>query len=327
MAFAVAKKSDETHLESGVRVLEQESRALVQLAQSLDERFNDAVQLMAIAQGRVVVTGMGKSGHIARKIAATLASTGQPSFFVHPAEAGHGDLGMITQDDVVVALSNSGETTEMHALLSYTRRFKIPLIAITAKPQSTLSQAADVALILPTVPEACPMGLAPTTSTTMMLALGDALAVALLSCRGFSSQDFQKFHPAGNLGHQLKRVSQLMITGDRLPLARPETLMSDVIVEMTAKGKGCIAIVDDHLCLQGVITDGDLRRHMSQDLLNQKAKDIMTQNPKTVTQHMMLAEALNFMNEQRITTLFVANDRGCVEGLIHIHDFLKVGVA
>jgi len=315
-----------THLAVGRDVLEQEAAALSQLQKSLGESFEQAILLLGKTKGRIVVSGMGKSGHIARKIAATLSSTGQPALFVHPAEAGHGDLGMVTADDAVLLLSKSGETPEMTTLLHYTRRFSIPLVAITAQQQSTLAQMADVCLLLPQASEACPMGLAPTTSTTMMLALGDAIAIALLVNRGFSNQDFHRFHPGGNLGNQLKRVTQIMHTGERLPVGKAQDLMSDIILTMTVKGFGCVGIIDETNRLIGIITDGDLRRHMVPDLLNLQASQVMTANPKTVDPSILMGEALAFMNEKRVTSLFVVDASETVLGIIHIHDFLRTGV-
>jgi arabinose-5-phosphate isomerase len=327
MALKVATINPlKTHLAVGRDVLAQEAAALSQLQESLGESFEQVILLLGQTKGRIVVSGMGKSGHIARKIAATLSSTGQPALFVHPAEASHGDLGMVTADDAVLLLSKSGETSEMTTLLHYTRRFSMPLVAITAQEQSTLAQAADVCLLLPQTSEACPMGLAPTTSTTMMLALGDAIAIALLVNRGFSNQDFHRFHPGGNLGNQLKRVTHIMHTGESLPIGKAQDPMSDVLLTMTAKGFGCVGITDESNRLVGVITDGDLRRHMVPGLLNLQASHVMTANPKTVDPSMLMGEALAFMNEKRVTSLFVVDAKQIVLGVIHIHDFLRAGV-
>lgn len=327
MALIAAKiQSIGDHLSVGRDVLAQEVTALARLQEVLDDNFNHAVTLLAKVQGRVVVSGMGKSGHIARKIAATLSSTGQPAFFVHPAEASHGDLGMVTSQDAVLLLSNSGETTEMSTLIQYTRRFHIPLVAITARPKSTLAQMADVCLLLPSVAEACPMGLAPTTSTTMMLALGDAIAIALLTERGFSNQDFQLFHPGGNLGTQLKSVAQLMHTGDSIPLILSTALMSEALLVMTAKGFGCVGVVDHEQHLLGIVTDGDLRRHMVPNLLNLEVTAVMTHQPKCIEPQMLMSEALALINEKGITSLFVVDEFRCVLGFIHVHDFLRTGV-
>ena len=313
-------------LASAQRVLRLEAEALRTMSEALDGAFTDAVELLVAVTGRVVVTGMGKSGHIARKISATLASTGTPSQFVHPAEASHGDMGMITRADAVLALSNSGETPELSDLIDYCRRFKIPLIAITGKSGSTLAENSDRALILPAVAEACPMGLAPTTSTTAMLGLGDCLAVALLERRGFTTEDFQVLHPGGKLGRGLLRVQDLMHTGDELPLIKPDAAMSDVILTMTNKRFGCVGVIDDDGNLAGIVTDGDLRRHMSADLLDSTAAVVMTASPKTIRLGALAAEALGTMNDNAITTLFVV-DQGAPVGILHIHDCLRAGIA
>ena len=306
-----------------------ETAGLQDLANSLNSTFEEAVETIRGISGRVIISGMGKSAHVARKIAATFASTGQPAYFVHPGEASHGDLGMITPQDVVIVLSYSGETQELNSLITYTRRFNIPLIAITGKKMGTLAKVATIVLALPTVVEACPMGLAPTTSTTMMMALGDALAITLLSLRSFSPNDFQIFHPGGNLGNSLARVGDRMHKGDKLPLVKQHTPMSDVLLEMSAKGFGCIGVVDNQGCLVGVITDGDLRRHMSPDLLSQKAGEVMTANPTVVLSDTLMAEALAVLNQKTITSLFVVDSQthpAKPSGIIHIHDFLRMGV-
>ncbi len=311
---------------SARRVLDIEAQALQALGLSLGDDFAAAIQALATASGRVIVTGMGKSGHVARKIAATLASTGTPAFFVHPAEASHGDLGMVTPGDAVVALSNSGETPELGDLVAYTRRFGITLISITSRIGSTLASSADVSLVLPPIPEACPMGLAPTTSTTMMLALGDALAVALLERKKFSPADFRVFHPGGQLGKRLLKVCDLMHGGDGLPLVGPEARMADVLLTITAKSLGCAGVVSATGGLDGIITDGDLRRHMRSDLLDLAAREVMTRDPKTVPPAMLAAEAVRIMNAKAITSLFVVED-GRPVGVLHIHDCLRAGVA
>jgi arabinose-5-phosphate isomerase len=311
---------------SAVRVLKMEAEALVRLADSIDGAVDQALACLTTVTGRVVVTGMGKSGLIARKIAATLSSTGTPALYVHPAEASHGDLGMIARNDGVIALSNSGETSELSDIVAYTRRFRIPLIAVTRNAGSTLAEQADVLLLLPTAPEACPLGLAPTTSTTMMLGLGDALAVALFERRGFSAADFHSLHPGGQLGRTLLKVSDVMRAGGDLPLAHVRDAMADVILVMTAKRLGCIGIVDDDGGLVGVITDGDLRRHMNPDLLAASAGKVMTCRPKTIRPNALVAEAIGQMNELSITNLFVT-DGGQPLGVIHIHDCLRSGVA
>jgi len=318
--------SDDAVLASARLVLVAESAALTELAGALGTDFIKAVRLLVACNGRVVVSGMGKSGHVARKIAATLASTGSPALFVHPGEASHGDLGMIVPEDCVIALSNSGETAELTDLVAYTRRFSIPLIAITSGAQSALSGAADATLLLPAVPEVCPMGLAPTTSTTMMLALGDALAIAALECKGFTEEDFRNLHPGGKIGKILLRVSDIMHGKEKLPLAKETDAMSHVLVVMTEKSFGCAGIVDAGGALIGIITDGDLRRHMEGNLVQKKAGDVMTKSPLTVAPSMLAAEALQILNDKKRTQLFVVDD-GKPVGILHIHDVLRAGVA
>jgi arabinose-5-phosphate isomerase len=314
-------------LATGKRVLNQEAKALFALAEQLDGPFAQAVEMLFALEGRTVVTGMGKSGHIARKIAATLSSTGTPALFVHPGEASHGDLGMITSDDAVIALSNSGEATELSAILAYTRRFGIKLIAITGAVDSTLARAADLALVLPAEPEACPMGLAPTTSTTMMLGLGDALAVALMERRGFGEDDYRVFHPGGQLGRVLLRVGDLMHTGEHVPLIDPERPMSDAILVMTKYGFGCVGVVDGKGDLVGIVTDGDLRRHMGPGLTEAPVSQVMTRQPKTIGPGALAAEALGIMNRSKnpFTALLVVED-GKPIGIVNVHDLLRVGV-
>lgn len=331
MPEAVARKvvHESLVLETARAALLTETAGLQALADSLGKSFEDAIEAIKNINGRVIISGMGKSAHVARKIAATLASTGQPAYFVHPAEASHGDLGMITPQDLVIALSYSGETQELSSLIAYTRRFSIPLIAITGKETATLAKVATIVLSLPKVPEACPMGLAPTTSTTMMMALGDALAVTLLSQRGFSSTDFQVFHPGGNLGNSLSKVGDRMHKGSKLPLVEEKTLMGDVLLEMSAKGFGCIGVTNHQGFLTGVITDGDLRRHMSSNLLTQKASEVMTPKPTVVMPDTLMAQALALLNQKSITSLFVVESltspaKPC--GIVHIHDFLRMGV-
>lgn len=317
-------------LDTARRVLRLEAEGIEALANALDGSFTAAVDRLAEVTGRIIVTGLGKSGHIARKVAATLASTGSPAYYVHPTEASHGDLGMITPSDAVIAFSNSGETTEIRDLLEYSRRHSIPMIAITAKRDSTLAEMADVVLALPNVPEACPMGLAPTTSTTVSLALGDALAVALLERKGFSVQDFRLLHPGGKLGASLLRVADLMHTDEEIPLAGVDTPMGEAVVTMTAKRKGCVGIMDGTGRLTGVITDGDLRRHMGADLLSRTAGDLMTSDPRTIRPQALAVEAVALMSQREITSLFVVAQTGRSEdlvGIIHMHDCLKAGVA
>jgi arabinose-5-phosphate isomerase len=274
----------------------------------------------------VIVTGIGKSGHVGQKIAATFASTGTPAFFVHPSEASHGDLGMIMRDDVILALSWSGETAELKPIITYSRRFTVPLISITSNVSSALGEQSDVVLEMPKAKEACPMGLAPTTSTTMQLALGDCLAIALLEAKGFTAHDFKMFHPGGSLGASLKYVADIMQKGDRLPLARETAPMSEAILTMTTKSLGCLGVVDARGKLIGVVTDGDLRRHMGADLLNTQVKQIMSRNPKTIPPGMLTSQAIEILNASRITALFVV-EKGKPAGLVHIHDLLRAGVA
>ena len=311
----------------GRRVIRAEIEGLRRLAEALDSAFCDAVERCAGATGRVIATGIGKSGHVARKIAATLASTGTQALFVHPAEASHGDLGMIGVGDVVLALSNSGNSAELGDIVAYTRRFDIPLIAFTGDPRSSLAEAADIVVLLPATAEACPMGLTPTTSTTMTLALGDALAVALLERRGFSAENFQLFHPGGSIGRKLLRVRDIMHRGDAIPLVAPETAMSEAILVMSAKSFGCVGVRDAGGKLIGIITDGDLRRHMSDDLFTRRADEIMHAEPKTIAAAGLAAEALGTMNRLAITALFVVDAEGRPTGFLHLHDCLRAGVA
>ena len=301
-----------------------EVEGLNAVAAALDGTFLALVEKIVGLRGRVIISGMGKSGHIGRKIAATLSSTGTPAFFVHPSEASHGDLGMIAPDDLVICLSNSGETHELRDIIAYTRRFRIPLVGMVRRESSVLADAADIAIILPEVPEGSPVG-APTTSTTMMLAYGDALAMALLEKRGFTKEDFGVYHPGGKLGTQFIRVSDLMHSGDELPLVSPETPMQQVLITMTAKRFGCAAVVDGQGVLQGLITDGDLRRHMDTGLIGKTAAAVMTRNPVTITPHMLAAEALGIMNGKNITTLF-ALENNKPAGILHIHDCLRAGI-
>ena len=296
------------------------------LGNGLAEPFAKAVQTLAAGKGRVIVTGVGKSGHIGSKIAATLASTGTPAFFVHPAEANHGDLGMIAQDDVVLAMSWSGETAELKGILAYSRRYAIPLIAVTSGDNSTLAREADVVLHLPKADEACPHGLAPTTSTLMQLAIGDALAVALLEARGFTAKDFHKFHPGGRLGASLKHVADIMHRGERVPLVASGTSMRDAIMEITGKGFGCVGITSPDGLLIGIVTDGDLRRKIDADLFSLVVDEVMTHAPKTIKPDMLVAKALDIANASASTALMVVEDQRPV-GIIHIHDLLRIGAA
>lgn len=314
------------HLQSALETLKIQQDGLAQLEAALDQSFNGAVELLKSVEGRVIVTGMGKSGHIARKIAATLASTGTPAFFVHPAEASHGDLGMITEKDAVIALSKSGESAELADLIEFTRRFAIRLVSLTTGPENALARAADVALSLPEAPEACPNGLAPTTSTTLALVMGDALAIALMRDKGFTDSDFGKFHPGGKLGARLLKVSDLMHGKEELPLTYPDTKMADAILTMTEKRFGCVGIQSYKGELLGIITDGDLRRKMDAGLLGRMAEDVMTASPRTIAPGALAAEALSIMNGIKITGLFVVED-GKPVGILHIHDLLRAGVA
>ena len=289
--------------------------------------FSAAVELLAKVRGRVIVSGIGKSGHIAHKIASTLSSTGTPAQFVHAGEASHGDLGMIAENDAVLALSNSGDTAELDAIVAYTKRFRIPLLAMTRRNPSALAEAADVTLLLPAMAEACPMGLAPTTSTTMMMALGDALAVALLERKGFSSSDFQRLHPGGQLGRQLLRVGDIMHEGDAMPLVPAGTVMAEAILVMTQKSFGCVGVTDAAGKLVGIVTDGDLRRHMGDNLLGTAVEAVMSAQPKTIRAQALAAEALGQMNALSITSLFALDEQRRPLGILHIHDCLRAGVA
>ncbi len=315
-------------LANAKRTIDKEIEALRMMENDLDENLSKALDLMEGCKGRVIVTGMGKSGHIGRKIAATFASTGTPSFFVHPSEASHGDLGMLTTDDVVLAISNGGESKELGDILLYCKRFGIPLIAITKNPQSSLGKNSDLVLRLPDDGEACPLGLAPTSSTTATLVMGDLLAVDMMERKGFSETDYKQRHPGGKLGAILRRVSDLMHSGDEMPLVHEDTIMQDVLMEMTAKMLGCVGIVDKDGNLEGIITDGDLRRWMSPGLILEKASTVMTKNPKTISPDALAIEALKMMNTtgKGITNLFVVDGKKPI-GVIHIHDCLRAGVA
>jgi arabinose-5-phosphate isomerase len=315
---------------SALRTLDAEGSGVAAIAAALQSdlgtAFTAAADLIRNAKGRLIVTGLGKSGHIGRKIAATFASTGTPAFFVHAAEASHGDLGMITADDVILALSWSGEQAEMKNLITYAKRFRIALVAMTAECESTLSKAAHIALTLPKAREACPHNLAPTTSSLMLLALGDALAIALLEGRGFTSVDFSVLHPGGKLGAMLKYTRDLMHAGEAVPLRPLGTRMSDALVEMSSKGFGCVGIVDARGQIVGIVTDGDLRRHMRPDLMTALVDDVMTKNPKTISRDLLASEALEILNSSKITALIVTDANRPV-GIVHLHDILRAGVA
>jgi arabinose-5-phosphate isomerase len=318
---------------SGLRTLRLEREGIAAIeaamadASTLGGAFDAAVALIGAAAGRTIVTGMGKSGHIARKIAATMASTGTPAYFVHPGEASHGDLGMIRSDDVILALSWSGETAELADITTYSRRFNIPLVAITSGAERALGREADVCLCLPKSEEACPNGLAPTTSTTMQLAIGDALAVALLEAKGFTAQDFRRFHPGGKLGARLTFVRDVMHVGDKLPLVAAGALMSEAMVEISAKGFGCVGVLDPMGKLAGIVTDGDLRRHMRPDLMSAKVIDVMTASPKVGAPDLLAVEALQNLNSRKIAALFIVDVDECPIGIAHLHDLLRIGAA
>ncbi|MEC9345080.1 MAG: KpsF/GutQ family sugar-phosphate isomerase [Pseudomonadota bacterium] len=320
-------EADNGDLAVARRVLQLEAAALGDLARALDQRFVAAVDCLLQVRGRVIMTGMGKSGHVARKIAATMASTGTPAYFVHPAEASHGDLGMITRNDALVCLSNSGETHELGDIVEFARRNAVPMIAMVGRVPSTLGSAADICLVTPPAPEACPNGLAPTTSTTMMLALGDALAVALLERRKFTAEDFGRLHPGGKLGRQLVRVRDIMHSGESLPLVPSGTTVADALLVMTGKSFGCVGVLKAGR-LAGIVTDGDLRRalRVHGDPLHRSVDDIMTVEPRTIRPDALASEGLGQMNERRITSLFVIDD-GAPVGLLHVHDCLRAGLA
>ncbi|MDH7791084.1 arabinose-5-phosphate isomerase [Ochrobactrum sp. AN78] len=315
---------------SALRTIRTENAGLVALEEALNNGlsapFAEAVRTIVASKGRLVVTGVGKSGHIGTKLAATFASTGTSAFFVHSAEANHGDLGMVGRDDVILALSWSGETAELKGIVNYSQRFRIPLIAITAGEESALGRAANVALILPKAQEACPHGLAPTTSTMMQLAIGDALAIALLEARGFSPTDFKTFHPGGSLGASLTHVREIMHKGERLPLVTVGTLMPDAMKVQAQKSFGCVIVVNDDGTLAGIVTDGDISRNLSRNLSELSVDDIMTRKPRTVDQNLLASAALSILNEHHIGALIVVEDNRPI-GLVHFHDLLRIGVA
>lgn len=325
----LSKEQTDKALQLGKFVVEQEEKALHVLREGLGKDFCDALDLIFCCKGRLVITGIGKSGHIGKKISATMSSTGTPSFFLHPAEASHGDLGALTREDVLLAISNSGESQELIDVLDYAGRHAIKIIAVTKNRDSFLGKQADICLQLPNEQEACPIGCAPTSSTTMTLALGDALAMALLDLRGFGAEDFRDFHPGGKLGSKLKRVKDLMHTGNELPVIGKNARMHEAIVEMTQKGLGCIAVAEEEkggLTLLGIISDGDLRRHMSSDLLEKSVQDVMTKNPTVIDLESLASKAVGIMNQKGITSLVVLNEQGFVAGLIHMHDCLRAGI-
>lgn len=319
MAKPIVLKPIITHQDYGREAILKEAKALEKLAYSLDHTFDDAVNLISQTKGRLVISGVGKSGHIGKKISATFSSTGQPSFFLHAGEAGHGDLGMIVPGDCLILISYSGETQELTSIIHYAHRFSVPIIAITGKKNSTLQRFSTISLLLPSLLEACPMGLAPTTSSTLTLAMGDALAIACLENKGFTENDFRVFHPSGNLGKQLKKVSDYMHT-ENLPLVSSDSPVNDCLKLMSRFG--CVGIREENKLI-GIITDGDLRRHFNTTTINQKAKDIMTPNPITIAPYLLMADALVLLQNNNITSLFVVDSEKNISGLLHIHDCLK----
>ncbi len=317
-------------VESALRTLATEQEGLATLTKALQDglaaQFCDAVETISAIKGRVIVTGVGKSGHIGSKVAATLASTGTPAFFVHPSEANHGDLGMIAPDDAIIALSWSGETAELKGIITYSRRFSIPMIAVTSGQKSALARASDVVLLLPRVTEACPHGLAPTTSTLLQLVMGDALAIALLEARGFTPEHFRTLHPGGQLGANLTRVSEIMRMGDQIPVVRPGTKMPEAVATLAQKRVGCVCVVDDAGKLVGIITDGDLARNLHRNLAETVVDDVMTRSPKTIDPDMFAGAAVALLNQHSISALVVAEE-GHPVGIVHFHDLLRLGAA
>ncbi len=311
---------------NAIHTIDCEISAINELKNLLDDNLSKTLDLIENTKGRVILSGMGKSGHIAKKIAASLASTGTPSFFLHPAEASHGDLGMVTSDDLIIAISNSGESKELIDILNYSKRFDIKLVAITKNPDSSLAKAGDIVLKLPNSKEACPLGLAPTSSTTATLVLGDIITVAMIERRGFSKAQFNQRHPGGKLGSILQKVKDLMHSGSDMPLLSENALFDEIILEMTSKRLGCVGFVNEKGELSGMLTDGDLRRCLKSDLKNSKACEIMTKNPITVEKEMFAAQAIKIMNDKKITNIFVVENKKPI-GAIHIHDLLKQGVA
>lgn len=313
-------------IDCAIRTIDREIDTIQKLKESLNETFTQALDVMQNAKGRIIITGMGKSGHIGKKIAASLASTGTPSFFVHPAEASHGDLGMITEDDVVIAISNSGESKELVDILNYCKRFGIKLISITKNPESSLGKAGDIVLLLPNNGEACPLGLAPTSSTTATLVLGDILTAGLIERKGFTKADFNSRHPGGKLGSILQKVSDLMHTGAEMPILEENSDMQRVLLEMTSKRLGCVGFINSNGEFTGMLTDGDLRRCLSPQILQEQAINLMTKNPKTISKDVMASEAMKIMHDKKITNIFVLENQKPI-GVIHIHDLLNNGVA
>lgn len=313
-------------IECAKRTIDREIDTILKLKESLNESFTQALDVMQNAKGRIIITGMGKSGHIGKKIAASLASTGTPSFFVHPAEASHGDLGMITENDVVIAISNSGESKELVDILNYCKRFGIKLISITKNPDSSLGKAGDIVLLLPNNGEACPLGLAPTSSTTATLVLGDILTAGLIERKGFTKADFNSRHPGGKLGSILQKVSDLMHTGTEMPILEENSDMQRVLLEMTSKRLGCVGFINSRGEFTGMLTDGDLRRCLSPQILQEKAINLMTKSPKTISKDVMASEAMKIMHDKKITNIFILENQKPI-GVIHIHDLLNNGVA
>ena len=313
-----------SHISSAIKTIETEIEGLKSLIDFFDEKYIKTVDLILNCKGRVIISGMGKSGHIANKISATLASTGTPAFFIHPAEASHGDLGMITTQDVVILLSNSGETKELRDIIYYCKRFEIPIIGIVRKSNSELAKASTIPLVIPAVKEANNVN-APTTSTTMMLALGDCLAVSLIDARGFNSENFGTFHPGGKLGSAFLKVADIMRKDSQIPIVKFNTKMSEVIIEMTSKHLGCTAVIDNENKMIGIITDGDLRRHLNQNFFSEIAENIMTKNPITIIKESLAIEAFTLMNKKSITSIFVLENNKII-GVLHLHDCLKAGV-
>jgi arabinose-5-phosphate isomerase len=326
-----AKVERDGAIASAIRTVETEKAGLAALSAALEgalyDSFCEAVRVIGDISGRVIVTGIGKSGHIGAKIAATLASTGTPAFFVHPVEANHGDLGMIARDDVILAMSWSGESVEMQGIINYSRRFSIPLIAITSGERSALAREADTVLLLPKAQEACPHGLAPTTSTLMQLSIGDALAVALLEARGFTATDFKTFHPGGKLGASLSHIGDVMHSGENLPLVALGTSMPDAVMLLAQKRYGCVGVIDDDGILVGIVTDGDIARNLSRNLAELDVDAVMTRNPKTVKPTMLATAALGLLNQHNISALIVTDETFRPVGIVHFHDLLRIGVA
>jgi len=320
----VAEKQSLDVISLSKNVISQEIKGLEELSSSLNTNFTDAIESIFQCKGRLVVSGLGKSGHVARKIAATFSSTGTPSIFVHASEASHGDLGMVAENDVVMLLSNSGETAELSSIIDYCKRFAITIIGIARVPNSTLLNASDIPLLLPKTPEASEIA-APTTSTTMMMCLGDAMAVVLHEKRGFTKSEFKVFHPGGNLGAQLLKVDDLMHSGDELPIIHNSQKGSDALLEMTKKRLGCVGVVDSEGRLEGIFTDGDLRRHIEAEFRNVEVKDLMSKNPVTINKGAFASEAMALMNKMNITVLFVLDDTKPI-GAIHLHDILRAKV-